>query len=610
MAKYAKKIGKVNAGGSGDFASLTGSPYDNTPLAEALDSKQDKSNGVLTGCTITLGSYGGSGVDNDIRVTEGTWRISPSEYSNVGSGNTDFLDIVLSASGLQRYVELVGTTSNTIIKVEGVESAIAVRPTLLGTQVSLGSILVKDALIDPPVPDLSGYVPLAGTEEISGDLYFNNSGRYIGRKDKSSIRFNDTQIYVNVEDTDNQAYVSPSVGGGNANVSLYARDISDSTRNRSITLQTGADININGGIAKYDSDRTTEIDADGDALITRDYADDKYALIGALALKQDTLTETNFGDFINARTAKNTLVDADEVLSDDSADSNKAKKTTWLNVWTNYILPKIQAATPTLSNIWTFSAGLTISGGRLLFTNTSTASGDGWYRQAANILRGSINGTDRFELNTSGARTKGTHTFESTMFSNIVPTEQKIATINTDSSIADAYTPTTLYQNISRQLLTQVSTTSELSVVRVDLGNTLMTVAQQGVGTSRLIYIPFKLATTGTVQFRIRYGESATALASRTLLADTGTFSPALGTAKGGVIKGMVTIATSSGTAVIVGSLEIHIDGKNPTITIPLRVSSGLSTLVDNLLEVTCQFGTSSASDRFDSEHQIITKGS
>ena len=62
-----------------------------------------------------------------------------------------------------------------------------------------------------------------------------------------------------------------------------------------------------------------------------------------LALKQDTLTETNFGAFINARTAKNTLVDTDEVLSDDSADSNKAKKTTWLNVWDNYIKPKVTA---------------------------------------------------------------------------------------------------------------------------------------------------------------------------------------------------------------------------------------------------------------------------
>ena len=82
----------------------------------------------------------------------------------------------------------------------------------------------------------------------------------------------------------------------------------------------------------------------------------------ALANKQNTLTETNFGSFINGLTAKNTLVDADEVVSDDSADSNKAKKTTWLNVWTNYLKPKADAlyqAILTDANFGSFSTSLT-----------------------------------------------------------------------------------------------------------------------------------------------------------------------------------------------------------------------------------------------------------
>ncbi len=81
-----------------------------------------------------------------------------------------------------------------------------------------------------------------------------------------------------------------------------------------------------------------------------------------LANKQNTLTETNFGSFINGLTAKNTLVDADEVVSDDSADSNKAKKTTWLNVWTNYLKPKADAiyqAILTDINFGAFSNSLT-----------------------------------------------------------------------------------------------------------------------------------------------------------------------------------------------------------------------------------------------------------
>jgi hypothetical protein len=80
------------------------------------------------------------------------------------------------------------------------------------------------------------------------------------------------------------------------------------------------------------------------------YVDKDYVDTG-LGTKQDTLTETNFGTFMNARTAKNTLVDADEVVSDDSADSNKAKKTSWLNVWTNYIKVKADAIYATIANL-------------------------------------------------------------------------------------------------------------------------------------------------------------------------------------------------------------------------------------------------------------------
>lgn len=58
---------------------------------------------------------------------------------------------------------------------------------------------------------------------------------------------------------------------------------------------------------------------------------------------QAVLTAANFGTFLTGLTAKNTLVDADEVVSSDSAASSVAKKTTWLNVWTNYIKVKSDA---------------------------------------------------------------------------------------------------------------------------------------------------------------------------------------------------------------------------------------------------------------------------
>ena len=158
------------------------------------------------------------------------------------------------------------------------EGALIKGDSVYRTSDSLRYIQLKDAQ-ERFAPIGSGsYIPLAGSSSISGDLFFNASGKYIGRDGKSSIRFNDTQLYMNVEDTDNQAYVSPSVGGGNGSVSLYASDKSDANRNRSLTITTGEAISINSGIAKYDSDRNAQINAEPLALITKGFADSAYTL--------------------------------------------------------------------------------------------------------------------------------------------------------------------------------------------------------------------------------------------------------------------------------------------------------------------------------------------
>jgi hypothetical protein len=64
-------------------------------------------------------------------------------------------------------------------------------------------------------------------------------------------------------------------------------------------------------------------------------------------------TDATFGAFINSLTAKNTPIDADIVNYTDSADSNKQKKTTWLNAWTNYIKVKADAVYTTASAVAT-----------------------------------------------------------------------------------------------------------------------------------------------------------------------------------------------------------------------------------------------------------------
>jgi len=92
-------------------------------------------------------------------------------------------------------------------------------------------------------------------------------------------------------------------------------------------------------------------------------------LNNALNGKQATLTDVNFGSFTNGLTAKTALVDADSTNLVDSADSNKAKKVTWLNVW-NYIKSKAdfiyQAVLVSGTNIKTINGTSILGSGNLI----------------------------------------------------------------------------------------------------------------------------------------------------------------------------------------------------------------------------------------------------
>ncbi len=132
--------------------------------------------GLKTGGTITVGTFGGSGVDNDIRVSAATWVVGTTYYST--SGNTDFLDIALSSAGLQRYVGLYGTNSNTITKVEGAESDYASYPTTPANSIVIGYVLVNDASAST-TPDLSGYMLKADKATQATNITGTNDTTYI-----------------------------------------------------------------------------------------------------------------------------------------------------------------------------------------------------------------------------------------------------------------------------------------------------------------------------------------------------------------------------------------------------------------------------------------------
>jgi hypothetical protein len=136
-----------------------------------------------------------------------------------------------------------------------------------------------------------------------------------------------------------------------------------------------------------------------------------------LNAKQATLTETIFGTFINGLTAKNTLVDADEVVLDDSADSSKAKKTSWLNVWTNYLKPKsdafYQAILVSGTNIKTINGSSVLGSGDLTVTG-STPSQSAYTMLANNTASSAVPTEQVFENITNATYDGATPTWTGT----------------------------------------------------------------------------------------------------------------------------------------------------------------------------------------------------
>jgi len=115
-------VGGVSGGTGGvsTFESLTDSPYDNTQLAAALNSKQDRLAGIVSGCEITVETFTGTPVatNKQIRVTSGTWYIPTSEYAK--ATDTVSAEITLCPTARSHYV-LLEETLNTMILLQTIQ---------------------------------------------------------------------------------------------------------------------------------------------------------------------------------------------------------------------------------------------------------------------------------------------------------------------------------------------------------------------------------------------------------------------------------------------------------------------------------------------------------
>ena len=143
---------------------------------DALSLKADKQNGLTSGGLVTVGTFGGTGTNNDIRVSPATWYINPNTYTTVI--NTDFLDIALSSAGNQRYVGLYCSNTGVISKVEGTEAALASYPTTPANNIVIGYVLVGDAVVDT-TPDLSGYMLKSDKASQASNVTGTNDTTYV-----------------------------------------------------------------------------------------------------------------------------------------------------------------------------------------------------------------------------------------------------------------------------------------------------------------------------------------------------------------------------------------------------------------------------------------------
>lgn len=247
-----------------------------------LSSKQDKLNALISGGVITLGDKDLENDLNDIQVTPATWYINPTTYNT--TVDTYFYDIPLCGAGLLRYIEIVANTAGQIIKKEGLESTSPSRPAIDSlTEVSIGWLLISDVVIETVNPVITGFIPLTGSNEISGAL--TNSGS----TSESSVDLANNN-YVKVRSTDfTEGESSIYLEGNSGQIVIGATDTAITDISRSISIKKNDVFNISGDIVKYtdalDTSTNTvmtkeviegKIDAEPFALITRQYADDHY----------------------------------------------------------------------------------------------------------------------------------------------------------------------------------------------------------------------------------------------------------------------------------------------------------------------------------------------
>jgi len=603
-------------GGSGDFASLTGSPYDNTNLGNALNSKQDRINGIVSGCEITVETFAGTGTNKRIRISKGAaitnkWYITPSEYSKLA--DTVSSEITLCPIGGDfKYYDIVADDSGAITIHEGTPSTSPAHYVIDPlTEVLLGFITVGDAVIEEPAvisdsltKKFEGFGVLTGSFTLDCDsndfpsFFFRLNGTAATLNFSNYWNVVEGTLYIDVNTTTilnlpTGSYESGSVitsktlatgyyyrvtfgylygeyfwdfgiaGGGGANLGYTpsATDgivTSDTGTDATIPLATPtAGTNLAGLLSPADKtklDNTSNANSGDNATNTTSnaYADakvennltasttvapSKSAVNTALALKANL---TGGNTFTGTQT-----IDGSPLIFDGVNASIPAGKSGSLHTAVNKLAAFIDGATTFIINSTgiAFLAGKRIQGQLELsaIEVTNTAGTDNAFLQV-------ITGLGTLALNAVGAATniavslatKGTGAFSirtnnvervlvngstgQLTISNLAGTGERVNTSDPSGNQLSSY-PIRLartFNQVAVQTDAGNSSAEKILFNTVGAGDWLIPSARLQVGRyidlDSLGRIYLDAGFSGDVTFRIRIGEAATALTSRTIL--------------------------------------------------------------------------------------------
>jgi hypothetical protein len=282
-----------------------------------LNGKIDRKDGIVATTGLTV-----SGQDVTMNAFW-EWIIDTVNYTNPYAV---VLNFPLATAGNSRLDMIALTTSNTAIRIAGAESTSnPVSPVLPENMLQAALVLITDSSVGTP------------SEPILGDAYVKKLERQkvIIPDDVLSFTLNDERHFVeftNDEQGDFRYFILGANYVSGQNHPLRIRNNSGHAFTLMHLYPSGS--NFPGEAVLFFPNNPDNFILQNKEIIEFVYDTDSnrfeyFGVNADISGKQDVLTETNFGAFESSLTAKATPIDADFISIVDTADSNKAKKTTF-----------------------------------------------------------------------------------------------------------------------------------------------------------------------------------------------------------------------------------------------------------------------------------------